>query len=123
MADILVVDDNATNRLLLATILELGHHVIHEAEDGEDALRFMSAQRPHLVILDLNMPGMPGTELIKHMRRDPELAKIPLMLYTASPTTPSFEQFCEANAIAGVIPKPSEPEEVLRLVSSVLAMR
>ena len=123
MADILVVDDNATNRLLLATILELGHHVIHEAEDGEAALRFLSAQRPHLVILDLNMPGMPGTELIKQMRRDPELAKIPLMLYTASATTPSLEQFCEANAIVGVIPKPSEPEEVLRLVSSVLAMR
>jgi CheY-like chemotaxis protein len=65
---LLVVDDNPSIRESLALLLRLaGYHVV-EAEDGEQAIGLLAAERPDLVLTDLRMPGMSGVELIQRMR-------------------------------------------------------
>ena len=116
----LVVDDEPNNRLLLAAILEFGGHQFSEAGDAAEALRVATAMPPDLVIVDLHMPGMSGTDLIAALRATPSLARVPVALYTATPSDESLAQFVQDSGISGIIPKPSEPRAVLDAVESIL---
>ena len=73
MARILVVDDNASNRKLLATLLSHEGHQIIEARDGLDGLEAARAAHPDLVISDILMPSMDGFEFVRLLRADPQL--------------------------------------------------
>ncbi len=68
MKTILIVDDSATIRKLLAYILKRKNYVIAEAEDGIDAMEKLSHVQVDLVIVDLNMPNMDGIEFVKNLR-------------------------------------------------------
>jgi signal transduction histidine kinase/CheY-like chemotaxis protein len=68
---VLVVDDNADAARTLAELLRLDGHRVEIAGDGADALRIAEAQRPELVFLDLNMPGMDGFDLALRLRATP----------------------------------------------------
>src|SRR4051812_42549987 len=83
MASILVVDDNPDTCRPLARLLEyMGHHADCVCS-GADALGYLSMVRPHLVVLDVSMPIMDGLEVLRAMRRRPDLAKLPVVMYTA----------------------------------------
>ena len=123
MARILVVDDEPNNRLLLATILELGGYVVAEAADGAEALLAANAERPDLIVLDLHMPGMSGFDVIKALRADPLLATVKVALYTATAPNPELQVLIDAAGVQGVIPKPSEPREVLDIVGRIVQGR
>jgi DNA-binding response OmpR family regulator len=84
MPTILVVDDELTVRSLLHDVLELEGYVVREAEDGPSALLDLHAGRPDLVILDVMMPRMSGIEVLKEIRRDPELEHLPVLMLTAA---------------------------------------
>jgi CheY-like chemotaxis protein len=120
VSKILIVDDEPNNRLLMATILEHAGYEIEEAADGAQALALARALRPDLIIVDLHMPGMGGVDLIKALRADSSTAAARVALYTATPSDGSMDQFLEAAGIDCVITKPSEPEDVLRVVKAAL---
>jgi DNA-binding NtrC family response regulator len=74
MANILLVDDEAALRRTLRTILERAGHMVHEAEDGDDALKMFAAEPPDLVIMDIIMPNREGVGTIGELRgRAPKL--------------------------------------------------
>jgi len=78
---ILVVDDEAQMRNLIRIYLRSAGYSVQEAVDGKDALRVLEKTQPHVVILDLMMPGMDGWETCTSIReRDPE---IPILMLTA----------------------------------------
>ncbi len=84
---ILVVEDDADTRAILAQVLEedLGYEV-RVARDGADALAQLGAgARPHLVLLDLLMPGIDGVEFLRRLRQDPDpaVAATPVVVMTA----------------------------------------
>jgi two-component system, OmpR family, KDP operon response regulator KdpE len=68
-ANILVVDDEAQIRRVLRSTLSTQGYVITEAKTGEEALEWMRKERPDLVLLDMNMPGMGGVEACREIRR------------------------------------------------------
>ncbi len=74
MARILIVDDSMMMRKTLRTILQrAGHIVTAEAANGDQAIMYYANHRPDLVTLDITMPGMNGTEVIKKLREiDPD---------------------------------------------------
>ena len=109
MATILVVDDDANNRLLVRTVLAHAGHRVLEAGDGAPGLALASAERPDLIMLDLSLPSMSGPEFLRALRRDPQTQTLLVALYTASPVTAALSEFMKIYAVAGVIPKPSEP--------------
>lgn len=84
MKQILIVDDKATSRELLRTILERQGFTVTEAADGEEALQQARAEIPDLILLDLQMPVRNGYEVLSELRQDPRFASLPIIALTAS---------------------------------------
>jgi CheY-like chemotaxis protein len=120
MATILVVDDEAANRLLVSTLLEYGGHEMFEASNAEDGLQLAKDQRPDLVIVDLNLRGTHGAQFIKNVRSDEHLRATKIVLYTGTQIDALLRDFMQVHGIAHVIPKPAEPEQLLQIVSDAL---
>ncbi len=81
---ILVVDDFSTMRRIIKNILkEIGYTNVDEADDGSTALEKLKSARFDFVVTDWNMPNMPGIELLKAIRQDPELKAMPVLMVTA----------------------------------------
>jgi two-component system chemotaxis response regulator CheY len=96
---ILIVDDFSTMRRIVKNLLnDLGFSNTAEAEDGNAALAALRASRFDFVVTDWNMPGMTGIELLKEIRADANLSKMPVLMVTAEAKR---EQIIEA-AQAGV---------------------
>ncbi len=112
MAEILVVDDDANNRLLVQAVAQHYGHTVHEAATAEDALAFCAHGRVDLIILDLGLPGMDGAGLLRLLRRDATTRDVPVALYTASRPNKAIRDFMEIYGVAHVIEKPSDPEEL-----------
>jgi serine phosphatase RsbU (regulator of sigma subunit) len=81
---ILVADDDATSRRLLTRILKRAGFACSEAPDGIDALRLLHEDPPALLLLDYDMPGMNGAEVLKQLRRDGNfvVAQVPTIMLT-----------------------------------------
>jgi two-component system chemotaxis response regulator CheY len=95
----LVVDDFSTMRRIVKNLLnDLGYTNVAEADDGQSALPMLKAGGFDFLVTDWNMPGMPGLDLLKAVRADPALAKMPVLMLTAEAKR---EQIIEA-AQAGV---------------------
>ena len=95
----LIVDDFSTMRRIVKNLLhDLGYTNVTEADDGKTALPMLQAGNFEFLITDWNMPGMPGIELLKAVRADARLAKLPVLMLTAEAKR---EQIIEA-AQAGV---------------------
>ena len=121
MAKILIVDDSATNRKLLVSLLEHEGHQMIEAVDGKDALAFLRAERPQLVMSDILMPTMDGYEFVRQVRADPELAGTPVIFQTAHYGEREAQRLAQVCGVSRVLSKPSESAEILRAVAQALA--
>jgi signal transduction histidine kinase/ActR/RegA family two-component response regulator len=123
MSTILIVEDHAMSRQVLKSLFGyLGHRVL-EAADGTAALTLARSERPDLIISDIVMPTMDGTEFVRLLRREKALERIPVIFYTAMYRLP------EALRISGsalgecrVIPKPSDPQFILKTVNELLGI-
>jgi DNA-binding response OmpR family regulator len=80
VTSILVVDDDADIRTLVAELLERAGHGVIQAPDGESGLKLFYAEQPDLVLLDVSMPGLDGWEVLTRIR---ELSDVPVLMLTA----------------------------------------
>ena len=103
---ILVVDDMPLMRHVLINMLrKLEYSNIVEATDGLQALVFLRNQHFDLVITDLHMPKMDGVSLLTNIRKDKELADIPVLMVTCEDSTDKVKQVIAAK-VSGFIIKP-----------------
>jgi DNA-binding response OmpR family regulator len=118
MADrrILVVDDDADIRGLLRELLERRGFAVLEAGDGQDALRAFFEQRPDLVILDVQMPGLDGWKTLERIR---ELSDVPVVMLTAKATELEKTRGLRAGA-DDYVTKPFGRQELLARVEALL---
>jgi two-component system, cell cycle response regulator DivK len=80
---ILVVEDNPLNLKLVRDVLQFaGYHVL-EAQSGEEGLRVAEEDSPDLVLMDLQLPGIDGTETLRRLRRGPLRRDVPVVAVTA----------------------------------------
>ncbi len=117
---ILIVDDRATNRQLLLSLLSYGGHDLLQAVDGADALEQARAKRPDLIITDILMPRMDGFEFVQALRKDPAIRDTAVIFYTATYRQNEADALAKACGVAVVIPKPSEPQVILDHVNRLL---
>ena len=75
---------------------------------------------PDLIVVDLYLPGTHGTQFIKELRSLPGLHESKIALYTATRVDAMLADFMAVHQVSHVIPKPAEPEEVLRIVAEAL---
>jgi two-component system, cell cycle response regulator DivK len=90
-----VVEDNADNRLLLQAILGDRFDLV-EFENGADALAAITASRPDLVLLDISLPDMDGTEILQRIRANDSIRDLPVIALTAHAMTGDRERFLAA---------------------------
>jgi CheY-like chemotaxis protein len=83
MAQVVVMEDDAGTRTLIASVLKKDGHEVLAAEDGVQGLALVRGQCPDLVISDVQMPGMNGFDMLAEMRRDATIAAIPVILLTS----------------------------------------
>src|SRR5436309_319972 len=81
---ILNVEDDASGRFALTTILALNNFTVIEAASGAEGLRRARADEPDLILLDINLPDMDGFEVCRQLKADSATARIPVMHITAS---------------------------------------
>jgi two-component system, chemotaxis family, chemotaxis protein CheY len=96
----LIVDDSKAIRMILGRILrELGYEVC-EAVDGKDALKVIESEKAavQLVLADWNMPQMNGLDLVKHLRHNPELASLKVIMVTTETEVDHIVSALEAGA-------------------------
>lgn len=92
------------------------------AKNGEDALRKLKnpeIKTPEIIFLDLNMPLMDGRQLLKELKKSPELSKIPVAIYTTSSSKSDMEETKKLGA-SHFITKPSEFNQLCSAISVVL---
>ncbi|MDL1951896.1 response regulator, partial [Acidobacteria bacterium ACD] len=82
-ARVLVVDDNESNREVLARRLSVKGYVVETAEDGERALALVEAAPPDLILLDVMMPGLSGFDVLDRLRKSHEAGDLPVIMATA----------------------------------------
>lgn len=111
MPTLAVVEDNADNRLLLQAILA-DKYDLDEYENGTDALAAFSRTRPDLVLLDISLPDMDGTEILNRIRKDVALRTTPVIALTAHAMTGDREKFLAAG-FDDYITKPIVDETLL----------
>jgi two-component system chemotaxis response regulator CheY len=120
---ILVVDDFSTMRKLLKGLLqELGYRDITEADDGTTAMPLLRNGAFDFLITDWNMPGMPGLELLKTVRADPKLAKLPVLMLTAEAKREQIIEAAQAG-VSGYIIKPFTAETLREKIDKILASK
>jgi len=104
--NILVVDDFSTMRRIIKGLLhDLGYAKVTEADDGNTALPLLKAGNFDFLITDWNMPGMPGLELLKQVRADSRLAKLPVLMLTAEAKREQIVEAAQAG-VSGYVIKP-----------------
>ncbi len=116
---VLVVDDVAANRDVLATRLSLQGLTVEEAEDGREALRKLEQERFDLVFLDVTMPELDGYEVLRRIKGDVELRDIPVLMLSALDDRESLVRCLELGA-DDYLPKPFEPSVLRARVGACL---
>jgi PAS domain S-box-containing protein len=120
--NVLVVDDTLANRWVLTRILEEGGYRVIEGETAADAAR-LAAERPDLIVLDVRLPDGSGFEIARNMKADPRTADIPLLLISASFTSPSERARGLDAGADGYLTHPVEPPVLLATIRALLRSR
>jgi two-component system chemotaxis response regulator CheY len=119
----LVVDDFSTMRRIIKNLLhDLGYANVTEADDGKTALPLLKDGNFDVLITDWNMPGMPGLELLKQVRADARLAKLPVLMLTAEAKREQIVEAAQAG-VSGYVIKPFTAATLKEKIDKILAAR
>jgi two-component system, chemotaxis family, chemotaxis protein CheY len=118
---VLVVDDFSTMRGAIRTILQhLGNIDVTDVEDGGSALLLLKSGNFDLLVTDWSMPGMSGLELLRQVRADERLAKLPVLMLTAETERARIIKAMEAGVTAYIV-KPFTTAELRGKIAKMLA--
>jgi len=119
----LVVDDFSTMRRIIKNLLhDLGYPNVTEADDGKTALPMLQAGGIDFLISDWNMPGMSGLDLIKAVRSDAKIAKLPVLMLTAEAKREQIIEAAQAG-VNGYVIKPFTAETLKEKLDKILGAK
>lgn len=116
---ILVVEDEAPIREMLQFILQQANFKVLLAEDAKQAYQILNTTKLHLILLDWMLPDVSGIEITKHLRSDPKLAEIPVVILTARAAEENKVKGLEIGADDYIV-KPFSPRELIARINAVL---
>jgi adenylate cyclase len=105
---VLIVDDDSLNRRLLAKHLEADGHRVSQVENGFDALTAVAADLPDLILLDVEMPGLDGMEVLDRLKGDHAVQHVPVIMISGVEDAGSIVRCIESGA-EDFLPKPVDP--------------
>lgn len=113
---ILIVDDSASVRQVVAMTLEGGGYDVIQAVDGMDGLKKLDGKKIHLIISDVNMPNMDGITMVKKIKQMANYKFTPIIMLTTEGAEDKKKQGQAAGAKAWIV-KPFQPAQMLQAVS------
>jgi two-component system, chemotaxis family, chemotaxis protein CheY len=119
---VLIVDDSSSMRAVIKKTIKVSGFNVGQfltAEDGQDAMKVLSAKWVDLVLTDINMPNMNGIELIKKMKEDEILKAIPVVIVTTEGSEKVKKQSMDLGASA-LIKKPFRPEDIRNALNRIM---
>jgi two-component system cell cycle response regulator len=116
---ILIVDDVSTNRIVLKAMLSGARYATSQTASGAEALAVAAQEQPRLILLDIDLPDMPGIELIARLRADPATRRIPVVAVT-SHTTPEMRLNLLNAGATDILAKPFNELLMLARLRSLL---
>lgn len=116
---ILIVEDNAKNLKLIRDVLQYHGYTILEATTGEEGVALALAQRPALVLMDVQLPGMDGRTALQTLKANPHTRHIPVVALTAFAMKGDRERLL-ADGFDGYMSKPIAIKEVAQSVAQYL---
>jgi DNA-binding response OmpR family regulator len=122
MADVLLIEDDDTQRFIAAFALRKAGHVVREAADGLAGIAAARQALPDLIVCDVMMPGMTGHEVLARLRADAALAAVPVILLSAMAGRQDVRQGMHAGA-DDYLTKPYKPEQLCAAIDAVLLRR
>jgi len=120
MARILIVDDEEAIRDLIKEVLTDGKHEFHLAADGAQAIDIVRKKTIDLAIVDRNMPGMTGIDVVQLIRQNPKTAQIKILMCTGASVTKEIDEAFAAGADDYVL-KPLNFAQLIGKVAKALA--
>ena len=118
---VLVVEDNDMNMQLVEYLLEEGGYAIVKAVNGEEALEIArtSTPAPDLVLMDIHLPGMDGLSVVREMKSDARIGKVPILALTAHAMRGDRDRFLDAGC-DGYISKPIDVKTFLTSIEQYI---
>lgn len=116
---VLCIEDNDSNMRLVSRIVEAEKHDFLMAADGEAALNLIYNEKPDLILLDINIPGLDGLEVARRLKQDAALAAIPVVATTANVLVGDRERCLEAGCDE-YLPKPLDVRELQGILRAYL---
>jgi CheY-like chemotaxis protein len=117
-ATILIAEDYEDNRELLRLVLATAEYHVLEAANGRDCLRMARDNRPHLIMIDLSMPGLDGWGVFRELRADASTSEIPCIAVTAH--AEADRERALGTGFSAYITKPFRSAELLETVRELL---
>jgi len=122
MAKVLVVEDNPANMTLATFLLESAGHTVLKAQDAETGVGLAGSERPDLILMDIQLPGMDGLRATSILKADAATRDIPVIALTALAMKGDEERIRSAGC-DGYIAKPLSYKDFLETISSELGKR
>jgi DNA-binding response OmpR family regulator len=122
MNKVLVADDDADIRTLVALRLRSAGYDVVQAENGERALELVESERPALCVLDVTMPKVDGFEVTRRLRANAETERLPVILLTARAQSRDLSEGIAAGA-TDYMPKPFKADDLIARVKAELEGR
>ena len=116
---VLVVEDNAANMRLCSELLEAQGYVVLQATHGLEGLQLAREHRPHVILMDMQLPDISGLDVTKRLKEDGDLKAIPVVAVTASAMKGDEEKYLQGGCDA-YISKPISIPDFLQTVESFL---
>jgi two-component system, cell cycle response regulator DivK len=116
---ILVVEDHEDNRQILRDLLGNAGYQMIEAETGEDGLAAAAANKPDLILMDIQLPGLDGYEATRRLKADPALRSIPIIVVTSYALS-GDEAKARAAGCDAYVTKPFSPRQLLAKIKEYL---
>jgi len=117
---VLVIEDNEQNLYLMNFLLTKHGFDVREAHDGREGIEAARAEKPDLILLDIQLPGMSGHDVARELRRDARLASVPIVAVT-SYAMPGDREEVLAAGCTGYIEKPINPDTFVSQLEVYLA--
>jgi len=127
MKQIMVVDDSATSRMFIRRCLEMvfvdqEEVVYFEADNGKVALAKLKENPTDLVVIDLNMPVMDGTTLLRWLKGSPKLTHIPVLVITSIDNPAKRDELKELGALE-ILSKPISPSKLMPVINDIFSLQ
>jgi two-component system, cell cycle response regulator DivK len=119
MSKILLIEDNAQNRYLVNYLLVHRGHVVLNAENGEDGVALAVSERPDLILLDIQLPGMDGYAVARLLRSHEALRLVPVLAVTSHAMVGDRETALRAGC-SDYLEKPIDPDSFAGTVETYL---